>query len=67
MGQRDTLLFGLAFMIAGRVVIAHALEDALPINVAVTFSVLGGLVKRVAGDSAEVLEASLHELHWCMG
>ncbi|MFN2409109.1 MAG: metal ABC transporter substrate-binding protein [Halomonas sp.] len=54
------------FVFAGAATSVQADERTSPINVAVTFSVLGDLVERVAGDSAKVsvltpIDAEVHE------
>lgn len=67
MRQRDMWLWlSMPFVVAGAATGAQAEEDAPPLKVAVTFSVLGDLVERVAGEDAEVtvltpINAEVHE------
>ncbi|MGM0858739.1 MAG: metal ABC transporter substrate-binding protein [Pseudomonadota bacterium] len=67
MRQRDMWLWlSMPFVVAGAATGAQAEEDAPSLKVAVTFSVLGDLVERVAGDDAEVtvltpINAEVHE------
>lgn len=67
MRQRDMWLWlSMPFVVAGAATGAQAEEDAPSLKVAVTFSVLGDLVERVAGEDAEVtvltpINAEVHE------
>ncbi|SES29199.1 manganese/iron transport system substrate-binding protein [Vreelandella subterranea] len=67
MRQRDIWLScTIPFVFAGAATGVHADETTSSINVAVTFSVLGDLVERVAGDSAQIsvltpVDAEVHE------
>ncbi|SBR49111.1 MULTISPECIES: metal ABC transporter substrate-binding protein [unclassified Halomonas] len=67
MRQRDKrLTFCIPLVFTATVASAQADQDASPLKVAVTFSVLGDLVEQVAGDSAEVsvltpINAEVHE------